>query len=81
MRAWGERVHNVTRTPNPWMVLDAADHQQPLGATTQGHCIFSVDALTMSLGCISENFDPLSAIRFPDHSKALAPVIRRRCQP
>ncbi|MGH2415119.1 MAG: DUF5615 family PIN-like protein [Microcystaceae cyanobacterium] len=33
--------HNVTRTPNDWMALDASDEAQLLGATAQGRCIFT----------------------------------------
>jgi hypothetical protein len=33
--------HDVTRTPNNWMELDATDEQQLLGATAQGRCIFT----------------------------------------
>ena len=35
------RGHDVTRTPNPWMPLDAGDETQLLGATAQGCCIFT----------------------------------------
>lgn len=35
------RGHDVTRTPNPWMPLDAGDEAQLLGATAQGRCIFT----------------------------------------
>ncbi len=34
-----ERGHDVSRTPNPWMPLDASDKQQLLGATAQGRVI------------------------------------------
>lgn len=33
------RGHDVTRTPNPWMALDASDEAQLLGATAQGRCV------------------------------------------
>lgn len=33
--------HDVTRTPNPWMTLDASDEEQLLGATAQGRCILT----------------------------------------
>ena len=36
-----ERGHDVTRTPNDWMLFDASDEQQLLGATAQGRCIFT----------------------------------------
>jgi len=36
-----ERGLDVTRTPNPWMPLDASDEQQLLGATAQGRVIFT----------------------------------------
>ncbi len=36
-----ERGHDVTRTPNDWMPLDAADEDQLHGATQQGRIIFS----------------------------------------
>ncbi len=35
------RGHDVTRTPNPWMHLDASDEAQLLGAAAQGRCIFT----------------------------------------
>jgi len=35
------RGHDVTRTPNEWMPLDASDEAQLLGATTQGRCILT----------------------------------------
>ncbi len=35
------RGHDVTRTPNDWMPLDANDEAQLLGATAQGRCIFT----------------------------------------
>jgi hypothetical protein len=40
-RALIDRGHDVTRTPNSWMKLDATDVQQLLGATAQGRCIFT----------------------------------------
>jgi hypothetical protein len=33
--------HDVTRTPNEWMTLDANDTEQLLGATAQGRVIFT----------------------------------------
>ena len=36
-----ERGHDVTRTPEEWMPLDASDEMQLLGATTQGRAIFT----------------------------------------
>ena len=36
-----KRGHDVTRTPNSWMPLDASDEAQLLGATAQGRCIFT----------------------------------------
>jgi hypothetical protein len=35
------RGHDVTRTPNGWMTLDASDETQLLGATAQGRCILT----------------------------------------
>lgn len=35
------RSHNVTRTPNDWMALDAIDEDQLLGAEAQERCIFT----------------------------------------
>ena len=35
------RGHDVTRTPNSWMPLEASDETQLLGATAQGRCIFT----------------------------------------
>ena len=39
-RALSQRGHDVTRTPNDGMAMDATDEQQLLGATAQGRCIF-----------------------------------------
>jgi hypothetical protein len=36
-----ERGHEVTRTPNEWIPLDADDEQQLLGATAHGRCILT----------------------------------------
>ena len=36
-----ERGHDVSRTPNDWMPLDADDRAQLLGASAQGRVIFS----------------------------------------
>jgi hypothetical protein len=57
VRALLERGHDVTRTPNLWMALDATDEQQLLGATAQGRCIFTFNA---------RDFIPLSR-RYPHH--------------
>ena len=35
------RGHDVTRTPNEWMALDASDEAQLLGATAHGRCILT----------------------------------------
>ncbi len=40
-RALLARGHDVTRTPTDWMLLDATDEAQLLGATAQGRCIFT----------------------------------------
>ena len=40
-RALLERGHDVTRTPNEWISLEASDEQQFLGATAQGRIIFT----------------------------------------
>ena len=36
-----ERGHDVTRTPNEWIALDASDETQLLQATAHGRCIFT----------------------------------------
>jgi hypothetical protein len=41
MNALIQRGHDVTRTPNMWMVADASDEQQLLGATSHGRCILT----------------------------------------
>ena len=40
-QALRNRDHDVARTPNDWMLLDATDEVQLLGATAQGRCIFT----------------------------------------
>lgn len=57
-RALLERGHDVTRTPNEWMPLDARDDEQLLGATGQGRCIFTFNV---------RDFIPL-AKRYPHHA-------------
>lgn len=52
-----ERGHDVTRTPNEWMPLDAADETQLLGATMQQRCLFTYNI---------RDFAPLSR-RIPQH--------------
>jgi len=51
------RGHDVTRTPNAWMPLDASDEAQLLGATAQGRCIFTFNV---------KDFIPL-AQKYPAH--------------
>lgn len=53
-----ERGHDVTRTPNDWMPLDAADEEQLHGATQQSRIIFS-----FNIG----DFMPLAA-QYPNHA-------------
>jgi len=52
-----DRGHDITRTPNDWMPLDATDEQQLLGATAQGRCIFTFNI---------RDFIPLSKLH-PHH--------------
>jgi hypothetical protein len=33
--------HDVTRTPNPWMPIDASDEEQLMAATDHGRCLFT----------------------------------------
>lgn len=49
--------HDVSRTPNAWMALDASDEEQLLGATAQGRCIFTFNA---------RDFLPLG-VKYPAH--------------
>lgn len=35
------RGHDVTRTPNEWVALDASNEAQLLGASAQGRCVFT----------------------------------------
>lgn len=36
-----DRGHDVTRTPNEWMPMDASDEYQLLGATAHGRCVLT----------------------------------------
>lgn len=56
-----QRGHDVTRTPNDWMALDADDEEQLRGATQRGRTIF-----TFNIG----DFVPLAA-KYPDHAGVL----------
>jgi hypothetical protein len=58
LHALQERGHDVTRTPNDWMPLDATDEQQLLGAAVRGRCIFTFNI---------RDFIPL-AKRIPRHA-------------
>ena len=40
-QALASRGNDVTRTPTPWMPLEASNEAQLLGATAQGRCIFT----------------------------------------
>lgn len=40
-RALLARSHDVTRTPNEWIKLDASDEDQLLASTAQGRCLFT----------------------------------------
>ncbi len=53
-----KRGHDVSRTPNEWIPLDAHDDEQLLGATAQGRIIFTFNA---------RDFIPL-AKRYPHHA-------------
>lgn len=52
------RGHDVTRTPNEWMPLDADDDVQLLRATAHGRCIFTFNI---------RDFEAL-AHQFPHHA-------------
>ena len=56
-RALVARGHDVTRTPNEWMLLDASDETQLLSATAQGRCVFTFNV---------QDFTAL-AHRYPQH--------------
>ena len=43
------RGHDVTRTPNEWMALDASDEMQLLGATAQGRCMLTFNVRDFSV--------------------------------
>ena len=36
-----DRGHDISRTPNAWMPLDASDEAQLLGTIAQDRCIFT----------------------------------------
>ena len=52
------RGHDVTRTPNDWLALDASDEMQMLGAIGQGRILFTFNV---------RDFVTL-ANRYPQHS-------------
>jgi hypothetical protein len=55
------RGHDVTRTPNEWMALDASDEAQLLGATAHGRCIFTFNVRDFAV----------LARRYPQHAGIL----------
>lgn len=61
-----KRGHDVTRTPNAWMAIDARDDEQLLGATAQGRCIFTFNI---------RDFVPLSK-RYPHHGGIILSIQR-----
>lgn len=60
------RGHDVTRTPNEWMPLDASDETQLLRASSHGRCIFTFNI---------RDFAVLAA-RHPTHHGVLLAVQR-----
>lgn len=56
-RALRSRGHDVTRTPNDWIVEDAPDETQLLEATARGRCIFTYNVSDF----------PRLARRYPEH--------------
>ena len=56
-KALCDRGHDVSRTPNEWMPLDADDRTQLLGTATQGRILF-----TFNIG----DFKALAEI-YPEH--------------
>lgn len=42
------RGHDVTRTPNDWVALDASDEQQLLLATSHGRCLLTFNVRDFS---------------------------------
>jgi hypothetical protein len=56
-----ERGHDITRTPESWMPLDASDEMQLLGVTAQGRVIITFNI---------RDFMVL-AVRHPSHSGIL----------
>ena len=61
------RGHDVTRTPNPWMALDASDEQQLLRATAQGRCIFTFNVRDFMI----------LAGRYPQHAGIIVAAQKR----
>lgn len=57
-QALRRRGHDVTRTPNEWMPLDAGDEEQLLRATAHGRCIVTFNV---------RDFSGL-ADRYPQHA-------------
>ena len=60
------RGHDVTRTPNDWMPLDASDETQLLRASSQGRCVFTFNIRDFVL----------LAARYPDHRGVVLAVQR-----
>ncbi|MEW5829382.1 MAG: DUF5615 family PIN-like protein [Chloroflexota bacterium] len=64
-----KRGHDVTRTPNGWIALDASDTEQLLASTAQGRCIFTFNV---------RDFIPLANL-YPNHAGIV--VSRQRPMP
>ncbi len=60
------RGHDVTRTPNEWMLLDASDETQLLRASSQGRCVFTFNVRDFAI----------LARRYPNHQGLLFAVQR-----
>lgn len=60
-RALIARGHDVTRTPNEWIVQDASDEAQLLAATTHGRVIFTFNVRDFSALALSHPRQPFIA--------------------
>jgi hypothetical protein len=61
------RGHDVTRTPNEWIALDAGDEEQLLAATAQGRCLFTFNV---------RDYVALAG-RFPHHGGVVLAALAR----
>lgn len=67
--------HDVTRTPNDWMSLNASDKTQLLRSTAQGRCIFTFNVRDFIV--LSQQYPQQGASQFLFWNESITVIARR----